>query len=42
MEALMILTGTLPGPDGIALWVTMKNFIQANIFFTHLNHKPIK
>jgi hypothetical protein len=25
MEALIIQTGTPPGPDGIALWVTMKN-----------------
>jgi hypothetical protein len=27
MEALIIQTGTPPGPDGIALWVTMKNSI---------------
>jgi hypothetical protein len=27
MEALIIHTGTPPGPDGIALWVTMKNSI---------------
>jgi hypothetical protein len=25
MEALIIQTGTPPGQDGIALWVTMKN-----------------
>jgi hypothetical protein len=27
MEALINPTGTPPGPDGIALWVTMKNYI---------------
>jgi hypothetical protein len=25
MEELIIQTGTPPGPEGIALWVTMKN-----------------
>jgi hypothetical protein len=32
MEALIIQTGTPPGPDGIALWVTMKISIHLNVF----------
>jgi hypothetical protein len=33
MEALIIQTGTPPGLDGIALWVTMKNSNICHLFF---------
>jgi len=38
MEALIIQTGTPPGPDGIALWVTMKKEILPCI---HLDREII-
>jgi hypothetical protein len=38
MEALIIQTGTPPGPDGIALWLTMKNSICQQTSFLASGH----